>query len=447
MRRILALAFCSLCLAAQVVEESFARDPGPLDFVKGEGHEQAILQALTGDALVGLDAGGRPVPRLAERWEIKDRKLVFHLRKEARFIDGSPVTAEDVVWTFQAIQGDPSASATKRAGLQGVRVAARGAAVELYSDRPAARLLLELPRLAIAKRGQLGVGSGPFQLEVKGGAWHLTARSHFLKPAIMGLRFRLIGEEQAVLQNLQKGWLTIGVPPRRRGLMAPATHAELAFDARAQLIVWSRAGAAPLKALETWRGEAFPADFFGGRAMASRGLLPEGLGFPTRAIQAPGGPVKGQRWELLYTAGDEVVEKALLALRERARRDGVALEPKPLEASLLYARLLKGDFQLACAINVFDPHPWSALDLMMSKDGLNFAGWSDTRFAALQARLTRPDGPVWAELQTLWAEHPTSLPILDFKGVVWVDRRLKVQPGPLGLYLGTPGAAGWTWTR
>lgn len=41
-------------------------------------------------------------PELAESWEISpDRKTyIFHLRKDATFHDGSPVTAEDVKWSF-----------------------------------------------------------------------------------------------------------------------------------------------------------------------------------------------------------------------------------------------------------------------------------------------------------------------------------------------------------
>ena len=44
-------------------------------------------------------------PRLAEKWEIsKDNKVfTFHLRKDAFFHDGKPVTAEDVKFSFDAI--------------------------------------------------------------------------------------------------------------------------------------------------------------------------------------------------------------------------------------------------------------------------------------------------------------------------------------------------------
>ena len=41
-------------------------------------------------------------PELAESWEVLDggKTLIFHLRKDATFHDGSPVTAEDVKWSF-----------------------------------------------------------------------------------------------------------------------------------------------------------------------------------------------------------------------------------------------------------------------------------------------------------------------------------------------------------
>ena len=45
---------------------------------------------------------------LAERWEVKDPNTwIFHLRKNAKFHDGSPVTAADVVHSFNRIRTDP----------------------------------------------------------------------------------------------------------------------------------------------------------------------------------------------------------------------------------------------------------------------------------------------------------------------------------------------------
>ena len=51
---------------------------------------------------------GEYVGMLAERWEVKDPKT-WHLslRKNARFHDGSPVTAADVVHSFNRMKNDP----------------------------------------------------------------------------------------------------------------------------------------------------------------------------------------------------------------------------------------------------------------------------------------------------------------------------------------------------
>lgn len=438
-------AWACMNLLAQVVQESFARDPGPLDFIRGEGFEQAILQSLCGDSLVGLDAGGRLVPRLAARWERRGGALRLYLREDARFEDGSLLRLEDVLWTLRTLQDDTRASPTKRSLLEGVRARAVGGALELSGDRPPERLLRDLIQVPIARAGHPGLGCGPFSLKMTEGEWHLSARSHFLHPRIPGLRFRLIADEQARMQNLQKGWLSIGVPPPRRGLRPPAAYREIRQPMHAQLLVWSRMGAVPLLCLERWRGEAVPEGAFGHQARPSRGLLPESLGFPPRLMKARTGPPSGARWEILYTAGDEVAGKFMLALRERARREGILLELRPVEAALLFDRLTKGDFQLACAVNVFAPHRWSVLDLLMERGGMNFSNWKHPGLAGLLPRLTEAEGPAWDELQALWAENPASLPLLDFLGGVWVDRRLEVAPSALGLYLCTPGAAGWSW--
>lgn len=58
------------------------------------------------------------VPELAESWEVSDEDMIFHLNPEATFWDGSPVTAEDVRWSFEravTVGGFPTVQ--MRAGL------------------------------------------------------------------------------------------------------------------------------------------------------------------------------------------------------------------------------------------------------------------------------------------------------------------------------------------
>ena len=66
------------------------------------------------DGLVRLDRNLVPVPGLAVSWENPEpTRWVFHLRENARFHDGRPFVAEDVVHTLETIL-DPSFGAPLR---------------------------------------------------------------------------------------------------------------------------------------------------------------------------------------------------------------------------------------------------------------------------------------------------------------------------------------------
>ena len=61
--------------------------------------EPNVMHAVY-DGLVKFDTNGDIVPRLAESWEDSSEKTVFHLAQDATFHDGSPVTADDVIFTM-----------------------------------------------------------------------------------------------------------------------------------------------------------------------------------------------------------------------------------------------------------------------------------------------------------------------------------------------------------
>jgi len=74
-------------------------------------YEAHILHDLY-EGLVAHDQFGAVVPGVAESWEISDDGLVytFHLREDARWSDGEPVTAEDFVFSLNRIM-DPATGA------------------------------------------------------------------------------------------------------------------------------------------------------------------------------------------------------------------------------------------------------------------------------------------------------------------------------------------------
>jgi len=64
------------------------------------------LVALVFQGLITLDSSGNPRPALARSWTstADGRTWTFHLRSDARWQDGEPVTADDVVFTVATIQ-------------------------------------------------------------------------------------------------------------------------------------------------------------------------------------------------------------------------------------------------------------------------------------------------------------------------------------------------------
>ncbi|EOP48115.1 MULTISPECIES: ABC transporter substrate-binding protein [Bacillus cereus group] len=68
-------------------------------------------------SLVSTDKQGKPTPELAEKWDISSDQLTytFHLHKDLKFSDGSPLTADDVAFTLtllhdKAYEGDKDIS-------------------------------------------------------------------------------------------------------------------------------------------------------------------------------------------------------------------------------------------------------------------------------------------------------------------------------------------------
>ena len=95
-------------------------------------------------------AEGSLVPDLAERYTISDDGIVytFTLRDDARFHDGVPVTADDVVFTVELAQ-DPTIKSPRRADWEGVLV-------EKINDREV-RFTLQRPYAPFLENTTMGI--------------------------------------------------------------------------------------------------------------------------------------------------------------------------------------------------------------------------------------------------------------------------------------------------
>ena len=73
---------------------------GTIDPAKISDYTDYMASANLYDGLTNVDPKGNLVPELAEKWEVSPdgTRVTFHLRADAKFQDGSPVQAEDVVY-------------------------------------------------------------------------------------------------------------------------------------------------------------------------------------------------------------------------------------------------------------------------------------------------------------------------------------------------------------
>jgi peptide/nickel transport system substrate-binding protein len=132
-------------------------------------HTFAVLSNVY-EGLTAFDGQLRVGPGLAAGWENpNDTTWIFQLRPGARFHDGRPVAAEDVVFSLERARRLPGTDvASYLLAVKGVR-AVDPHTVEITTERPAATLLEKLAFVAVLPRGsppdiRQPVGTGPYRL-------------------------------------------------------------------------------------------------------------------------------------------------------------------------------------------------------------------------------------------------------------------------------------------
>lgn len=96
----------TLTLAAQT-------EPDTMDPCRGNGVSNNIVMNQVYDGLVGYAEDGTISPRLATEWEqVDDTHIRFKLREDVVFSNGSPFTADDVLYSLARTKNDSTALST-----------------------------------------------------------------------------------------------------------------------------------------------------------------------------------------------------------------------------------------------------------------------------------------------------------------------------------------------
>ena len=96
----------------QTLVRNSGAEPQSLDPNKIEGVPEANISRDLFEGLLNTSPkDGHPIPGVAESWDNKDFKVwTFHLRKDAKWSDGTPVTAQDFVYSWQRLSDPKTAS-------------------------------------------------------------------------------------------------------------------------------------------------------------------------------------------------------------------------------------------------------------------------------------------------------------------------------------------------
>jgi len=234
-RRILTLAVVAVLLLGvagfsadrKTIRVAMDVDAGKLDPRLARDTTAYRACNLIYDALVQLDANFQPHPSLATSWETEDSLTwVFHLRTDVTFSDGTPLTAEDVAFTYQTLI-DPNFGAPYRSlytpiqtievvDAQTVKMVLSNAYAPLFSYLDHA---IVPKHIAATNPDQLisnPIGSGPFTLARwdKGSKLVLEARDDYWGGASnLNIEIVIVPDATARAQALEAGDLDLIMSP------------------------------------------------------------------------------------------------------------------------------------------------------------------------------------------------------------------------------------------
>jgi len=185
--------------------------------------EIAIVNAIY-DYLVDIDADNVIQPRLAETWSASGDGLTwkFELARGAKFHDGTPLTAADVVWTFDRLRDPAAELPTADLYANIAKVEATGEATVVFTlSKPNPLLLYDLSdnhavilRAGTADPKTTFTGSGPFKVEDYRPENRMTLAAnpdYFLpgKPGVARVELIFFQEQSAAVDALRGGQVDV----------------------------------------------------------------------------------------------------------------------------------------------------------------------------------------------------------------------------------------------
>ncbi|MER7457888.1 ABC transporter substrate-binding protein [Micromonospora sp. NPDC126480] len=219
--------------AGGVLTAAISGEPDQLDPHRTSAYHSFQVLENVYDTLVEPDANLEMKPSLATKWTTSDDQLTwtFNLREGVSFSDGSPLTAEDVVYSYNRIIQEKLNASYRFATVKSV-TAPDPTTVVVTLTAPTPNLLANLggfKGVAIVEKSNVEsgevktkpVGSGPFTVAsyTSGDNIKLVRNDSYwgTKAKLDGVTFTFVKDPTVALQNLRGGeaqW-TDNLPPQQ----------------------------------------------------------------------------------------------------------------------------------------------------------------------------------------------------------------------------------------
>ena len=386
------------------------------------------------DQLVRLNPNGtKVVPDLATSWDVKNggRVIVFHIRKNARFYDGTPVTAQDVQfsydrvrspksvvnWTLEAIKSD------KATGPYTFQVTLKKPWAPFLNDITLWGASI-MSKAAVTKLGGKikthPVGSGPFYVaQDLPGQYVLLKRNPYYwekdacgkpYPYLDAVKLDYTPNDNTRIVKLESGALDAAVDIPYNLLQSVDKQPNITAKTTPQLGIMSvalnQAKFAPFKDVKVIQAMNYAIDraaivkaVFYGDARAATSPIDPGVAFHTdkygypfnlakaKALMKASKYPNGFKVTLLTISGDTIGNAVAVIMQNELKQIGIDMSLQALDSTTQFEQQTKKQFQMAWGYGTsdnLDPNE-NMLYCCVSDGGADSAntGWKDPNADAL----------------------------------------------------------------
>lgn len=195
------------------------QDPGTLDYVtSGLTALRLWIPANVVEPLVYFNKDGSAEPGVAESWTISDDKLTYEFKiRKTTFSDGSPVTADDVVYSLETMKNSPvvnnssaynAVSSIEKVDDSTVKVTLSRPSQNFWRGMGSVSGLIQ-PKAAAGSIATKPIGTGPYVLKsyTTNSSFEFEANPTYwgTKPAITSATVRIVTDGTAGLNALEAG--------------------------------------------------------------------------------------------------------------------------------------------------------------------------------------------------------------------------------------------------